>query len=144
VTSVTVRAEWDMGHRLPNHEGPCRRLHGHRYAAELTIKGKVNRLAGAADEGMVVDFTRAKDALRSVVAEIDHRLLLHRDDMLAAAMRTMPGVTLVGFVPTAENIADEVLHAVRLLLLDWLQKNECEVTRLRLWETPTSYVEVTP
>ena len=31
--------QWDMGHRVMNHRSICKGLHGHRYKAEISIKG---------------------------------------------------------------------------------------------------------
>ena len=36
---ATRRIEWDMGHRVPEHGGKCRTPHGHRYVAEVTVRG---------------------------------------------------------------------------------------------------------
>ena len=37
---ITTRMEFDSGHRIPNHKSVCKNLHGHRYAIEVTVKGK--------------------------------------------------------------------------------------------------------
>lgn len=128
--SVTVSVGWCMGHRLPNHQGGCRHLHGHEYRAEVTISGEINTMPMDSAEGMVVDFTDVKTRLRTEVAKLDHRFLLHQHDTLAGAMVNLPGVVLVDFVPTAENIALVLLKALP------------EASRVRLWETPTSFAEV--
>ena len=39
--SITRRLEFDSGHRIPNHDGQCRHLHGHRYAIEVTLTGEI-------------------------------------------------------------------------------------------------------
>ena len=57
---ITRRLEFDAGHRIPNHGSQCRHLHGHRYALEVTVGGPVVATPGAADEGMVIDFSAVK------------------------------------------------------------------------------------
>jgi 6-pyruvoyltetrahydropterin/6-carboxytetrahydropterin synthase len=129
--SVTVRVEWEMGHRLPHHEGACRQLHGHRYVAEVTMRGEINHEPMSPSEGMVIDFTDVKTLLKAEVLKLDHKFLLHRYDELAGVLSGLPGVVLVDFVPTAENIATALLNALP------------DVSCVKLWETATSYAEVT-
>lgn len=132
--SITVRVEWCMGHRLPNHEGLCRNLHGHQYVLEATIEGVIKNSdsdRGAPDEGMVVDFSDLKNALRSLAADLDHTFLISDRDPFRLSLEDMPGVVLVSFVPTAENIGQMFLAGL-----------PAEVTRVKVWETPTSFAEV--
>jgi len=132
---ATIRLEWDMGHRLPNHGGACRNLHGHRYVAEVTFEGDIINTPGASDEGMVTDFQDIKSIAKPLVAMLDHRFMLCDRDPLLETMHTMPGVIDVPFVPTAEAIARWLLgHLVSL---------DKRVTGLRLFETPTSHVDAT-
>lgn len=131
MASITVRATWDMGHRLPNHKGACSSLHGHTYTADVTIEGPINITQGDSDEGMVQDFAVPKAELRMLIQEyFDHQFLLCERDSLRAALQGLPGVRLVAYVPTAENIASALLFCIT------------GATRVILWETPTSYVEV--
>lgn len=139
-TSVTVRMEWDMGHRLPNHGGQCRNLHGHRYVADVVFDGPVERGYGLSTEGMVDDFGTLKSLLRSEIDKLDHRLLICDRDPLATELRGMPGVVLVPFIPTAEEIAQALLRALRLSVG---AGSRCVVAAVRLWETPTASVEAT-
>lgn len=129
--SVTVTVGWDMGHRLPHHQGACHNCHGHHYTAEVTVEGEINTVPMDSSEGMVVDFTEVKNALRTEVAKLDHKFLLHQYDELAGTMVNLPGVVLVTFVPTAENIALALLKALPA------------ASKVKLWETPTSFAEVT-
>ena len=130
MAEVTVTATFDMGHRLPHHQGACHSLHGHTYKAEVTIAGDINTEPMSPSEGMVVDFTSVKTALRAEIAKLDHKFLLHQYDKLAGKMVDLPGVVLVDFVPTAENIAQALLRALP------------SVSKVKLWETPTSFAEV--
>jgi len=42
---------FDSAHKLPNYEGKCRFLHGHRFRLDVVVEGHVNPLTG-----MVMDF----------------------------------------------------------------------------------------
>jgi 6-pyruvoyltetrahydropterin/6-carboxytetrahydropterin synthase len=128
--SITVRVEWDMGHRLPNHNGLCKNLHGHHYVADVTVEGPISQMPGAPHEGMVVDFSAVKNRLREVVKTLDHQFMLATSDPLLNSMMDMPGVFGAPFIPTAENIAWHLLNYIP------------EASKVRLYETPTSYAEV--
>lgn len=130
--SVTVEAQWCMGHRLPNHRDLCYNLHGHQYRAEVTVIGNISSQRGSPSEGMVVDFTDVKTRLKELVGDLDHRTLIYVGDPFADALRQMPGITLVEYIPTAENIAWTLLSALR----------PQNVSSVRVWETPTSYATV--
>jgi 6-pyruvoyltetrahydropterin/6-carboxytetrahydropterin synthase len=132
--SVTVIVGWCMGHRLPNHTGKCFNLHGHQYTVEVTVRGKIDDRVGSSSEGMVVDFTDVKNQVRSIVADLDHRFLVSAADPFLGVGQNpdLPGVILVPWIPTAENIATR-------MFLDRIP----EATRVKLWETPTSFAEVT-
>lgn len=130
--SITVHAGFCMGHRLPFHGGKCYNLHGHQYEVECSVVGEVSKEANAPDEGMVVDFTDIKQALKTLVdGTLDHKCLISNTDPLAVTLSYMPGVLIVNFVPTAENIARFILERLPQ-----------DVWHVKLWETPTSYVEV--
>src|SRR5437762_13139549 len=51
------------------------KLHGHNYRASLVIEGGLE-----ADSRLVVDFSAVKKVMRSLTAELDHRVLLPRDN----------------------------------------------------------------
>lgn len=53
----------------------CEKLHGHNYRASLVIEGGLER-----DSWFVVDFSAVKTVMRGLTAELDHRVLLPRDN----------------------------------------------------------------
>lgn len=128
-----------MGHRLPNHDGACRNLHGHRYVAEVTVEGHVLERMHNPQEGMLLDFVRLKRALRAEVLKLDHRFLLYDGDELCGTMRDLPGVVTVPFVPTAENIASALWKACAASLHE--TDPSVKVMRVRVQETEDSWAE---
>jgi 6-pyruvoyltetrahydropterin/6-carboxytetrahydropterin synthase len=66
---------WDLGitfsacHFLPGHK-KCNRLHGHNYAVHLELDGEPQ------EDGIVYDFVLLKKALREVIEELDHCVLM--------------------------------------------------------------------
>jgi 6-pyruvoyltetrahydropterin/6-carboxytetrahydropterin synthase len=53
----------------------CEKLHGHNYRASVVVEGGLEK-----DSWFVVDFSAIKKLMRSLTAELDHRVLLPRDN----------------------------------------------------------------
>lgn len=125
---VTKEIHFCYGHRLLNYDGKCRNLHGHNGKAVVTIEAtELDRL------GMVVDFTRIKKLLGSWIDDqLDHRMILHRDDpALPELKRLGEPVVVVNVNPTAENIAKMIFDHARAAGLG--------VVEVTLWETENSF-----
>lgn len=141
---ITRRLEFDAGHRIPNHTSRCRHLHGHRYAIEITLSGPVVTLAGAADEGMVMDFSAVKAIAQRHVAEPwDHAFLAWRQD--TAVVEFLSGISghktvLFEAPPTAEHLAQTAFA-----ILDRQYAGEyggkLRLERVRLYETPNCWAD---
>lgn len=118
------------GHRLLDYDGKCARPHGHNATAEVELRSEE-----LDPKGMVADFREVKDRLSSYIdAEIDHRMVLRRDDPLVAALEAIgerPCVLDVN--PTAENLARLLFEKARGFGLP--------VSAVRLWETESSCSE---
>jgi 6-pyruvoyltetrahydropterin/6-carboxytetrahydropterin synthase len=61
---------FSAGHFITLAGGGCERLHGHTYRVAAEIHGPLG------DEQYVVDFLAVGNALKGIVAELDHRMLL--------------------------------------------------------------------
>lgn len=134
-TSVTVEVRFCSAHRLFNHERHCANVHGHNYLAQVTARAET-----LDSVGRVIDFSVLRGWLKRWVDDNwDHRLLVSRHDPLVETLMSLPGAVLFrAGNPTAERMAQELTYALTGASLP------CEVLSVRLWETPTSYVEVTP
>lgn len=136
--TCTRRLEFDAGHRVMNHESKCATLHGHRYVVEVTAE------AFALDSiGRVIDFSVLKEKVGGWIDEKwDHTTLVCEEDLLvASALVGLPsykGPFICPFNPTAENMAEYLLHHVCPLVL---ADTGVRVTRVRLYETPNCYAE---
>lgn len=114
--SITKQFRFEAGHSLPNHDGKCRNIHGHSYLLEVTVSGPI--VKEGPKEGMIMDFADISKVVESeVISEWDHQFL---NDILP-------------FTTTAENLAVEIFDRL---------KKHIPVTKVRLWETSKSYVEV--
>ncbi len=129
--TVTKQFQFDAAHYLPAHNGKCKSLHGHTYTAEISIRGPIKLYDRAvtseaqdSDVGMVCDFGDMKAFWKeSCDPLLDHQLL---NESLAN--------------PTAERIANMLYNR----WADWAAMRNLECVRVKLHETPTSYVEVIP
>ena len=126
--SVTREIPFCYGHRLLNYDGKCRHLHGHNGRAIITLETPT-----LDPLGMVVDFSKIKRAVGGWIDEnLDHRMLLHKDDPILPELRRQgEPVYLLDVNPTAENIAK--------LLFDFTKAQGFPVTQVVLWETEDSF-----
>ena len=142
---VTKRYEFDAAHRLPNHKGACRYIHGHRYAIEVTVKATVNSQANSPTEGMVIDFQDLKEIVKNQIVDVwDHTLLLYKNDPLLKNSSTFidQRVVQTDYVPTAENMARDAFESLKKRISDMSSSNPITLVKVRLYETPTTWVDV--
>ncbi len=130
--SVTKRIEFCYGHRLMDYDGVCRHPHGHNAIVEIDIRAE--RLDG---RNMVADFTDIKRVVKGWIdRELDHKMILRRDDPLAEALRQLgEPMYLLESNPTVERIAQ--------LIFDTSREQGLPVSRVTVWETPTSWATYT-
>jgi 6-pyruvoyltetrahydropterin/6-carboxytetrahydropterin synthase len=143
--SITRRLEFDSGHRIPNHDGQCRHLHGHRYAIEVTLTGEVADHPGKADDGMVLDFGDIKRLTNQYVVEPwDHAFLVAKEDeKLVAFLGSMPNhkTVIMEHVPTVENLANTAF-AILQPVFNKAFGGRLELSAVRLYETPNCWADV--
>ncbi|MDH4151706.1 MAG: 6-carboxytetrahydropterin synthase QueD [Betaproteobacteria bacterium] len=143
---ITRRLEFDAGHRIPNHASQCRHLHGHRYAIEVTLQGPIIAAAGAADQGMVMDFSAVKAIVQQhVVDSWDHAFLAWREDQaIVGFLASLQDHKTVLFdaPPTAEHLAQTAFDLLDPLFRDQY-KNDLKLERVRIYETPNCWADAT-
>lgn len=144
-TEITRRLEFDAGHRIPNHGGQCRHVHGHRYVLEVTLSGVVRHTPGAEDDGMVLDFGEIKTiANETVVQKWDHAFLVAKEDgSLVDFLASIPGhkTVILDDIPTVENLAHQAFRLLAPVFEDRFQ-GRLTLSRLRLYETPNCWADV--
>lgn len=139
---ITRRIEFDAGHRVLGHEGRCKRLHGHRYAAEVTVEaGELDNL------GRVVDFGEIKRLVKGWIDENwDHSILVNTKDPLARfldqdeeyrATSDNHEPYFMDTNPTAENMAGELYG----ICFDLLKPLNVNVVNIRIYETPSCWAD---
>lgn len=116
-TTITKIFNFESAHSLPNHDGKCAGLHGHSYQLEVSIIGDV--VESGPKEGMVMDFADLSNLVRiQIIEKLDHKFLNE----------------VLPFTTTAENIAKWIFETLR--------NSNLEVSKIKLWETKNSFVEV--
>jgi 6-pyruvoyltetrahydropterin/6-carboxytetrahydropterin synthase len=144
MTTCTKVLRFCAGHRLMGHESGCAHLHGHNYRAEITARAT----AGLDPVGRVVDFSVIKAKVGDWIdIHWDHGFLVCEQDTatidlliaFAGIAKVPQRIVRLPQNPTAENLAAALLEqSARLLRADGV-----DVVRVRLWETPTCYADVT-
>ncbi|MDD2769243.1 MAG: 6-carboxytetrahydropterin synthase [Methylococcus sp.] len=125
--SVTKEIFFCYGHRLMHHAGKCRHLHGHSVRAAITITA-----AELDSQGMVCDFADISGAARAFIdTQLDHNLLLHREDpLLPMLQQAGERVLVLDQHPTAEVLAAMIYRELR--------DRGFAVESVTLWETSSA------
>jgi 6-pyruvoyltetrahydropterin/6-carboxytetrahydropterin synthase len=131
---VTAKFRFCAAHRLMNHTGQCRYVHGHNYVAEVDIESAVTT-------GLVVDFDDLQSGIGGWIAEHWDHAYLHQRGDCAVVLEDQPMFEFMG-PPTAENMA----LRLRVAALEWVeesgQPSYVRVGSVRIWETPDLCAEV--
>jgi 6-pyruvoyltetrahydropterin/6-carboxytetrahydropterin synthase len=141
---ITRRLEFDAGHRIPSHHSKCRHLHGHRYAIEVTLSGSIITEAGAAEQGMVMDYSEVKRIANVALVDLwDHAFLVYRQDLdVLQFLQSLDDhkTVVLDTPPTAENLA---LTAFRILDAAYRDTygNQLRLEQVRLFETPNCWAD---
>jgi 6-pyruvoyltetrahydropterin/6-carboxytetrahydropterin synthase len=125
--AVTKEIHFCYGHRLLNHQGKCRHLHGHN--AKAVIRLESDQLDSL---GMVCDFSHIGDYVKNWIDQtLDHNMLLHRDDpVLPLLQQAGESVYVMQNNPTAENIAH--------LIYDHVKAGGFPVVEVAIFETDSA------
>lgn len=103
-------------HRIYGHPGKCNDFHGHNYKITIDIVSERDELDKL---GMLMDFNRISEVLGKIEAAWDHKFLVWGKDPYAEKLGLidLPGLILLPFSPSAENMAKEVCR----IAMQWLE-----------------------
>ena len=121
--SVTKRIDFCYGHRLLDYNGVCAHPHGQRPTIDT--------------RNMVVDFSDIRNVVKEWIdRELDHKMILRHDDPLVALLQSLnEPIYILDSNPTVERIAR--------LVFDVAKERSLEVSRVTVWETPSSWATYT-
>ncbi len=130
---VVKEIEFCYGHRLLNHRGKCRHLHGHNARARIVLESE-----SLDSMGMVCDFADVDKAARDFIdGELDHTMLMQESDpFLPSIVDAGERVYVMEENPTAENIAK--------LIYTQVKETGLPVVEVQIWETGTAYATYRP
>lgn len=127
--TITKEVYFCYGHRLMNHAGKCRHLHGHSVKAAISITHE------NLDEqnSMVCDFSEVKNCVEEYVnTHLDHNFLLHKNDpIIPALIQNNERFMVLDEHPTAEVLSK--------MLFKHLQAKGFQISEVVLWETANAY-----
>jgi 6-pyruvoyltetrahydropterin/6-carboxytetrahydropterin synthase len=133
---VIRRLQFCAGHRVLGHEGKCNQPHGHNYVVYLHARSQ--SLTPLDDVGRVIDFAVLKEKVGGWIDQYwDHLFLVwEKDGALIQAMRQCGGkIFVLPKNPTAENLADYLLHSVCPVVIE----KPVEVFQVSIEETENCY-----
>ena len=67
--TLKIKGSMEIAHRLPNYDGKCSKIHGHRFEYIVSFKGEVQ------SDGMVEDFKDLDRIIKIIADRYDHTYL---------------------------------------------------------------------
>ena len=125
---VKTEDSFDSAHFLARYNGKCRNIHGHRWRVVIEIAGE------NLDDGMVVDFTDIKAALKALTDNLDHSLVMEKDTLKPHTYECLVDegfrIMIMDFRPTAENFAK--------YFFDEIKNKGFNIRAAEVYETPNN------
>ena len=130
---VAKEFRWEMGHRLPEHFGLCKNIHGHSYKMIVEFEGELN------EQGMVIDYYDVEKIINPLIEKLDHAFMVCRDDkvVLEFLNKMNSKKVVVDFNATAENICSYLLNEIKKCSLPF----NISSVKVRVYETQFDYAE---
>ncbi|MDI6876799.1 MAG: 6-carboxytetrahydropterin synthase [Methanomicrobiales archaeon] len=130
-TRIYKEVSFDATHRLLHYEGKCYNLHGHRWRVEVWIEGDVD------EETMIlVDY----NTIKGIIERFDHQVILNEEDPMVPCIRAFQEVVTTPGDPTSELLAGVMVDLLNRECR--LNGSTAQVVRIRVWESPTCYAEI--
>ena len=130
---IAKEFRWEMGHRLPDHFGKCKNIHGHSYKMLVEFSGELDK------KGMIIDYYNVEKIINPVIEKLDHAFMVNKNDkvVLEFLEKMNSKRVVVDFESTAENICKYLLNEVSKTSLP---ENVKEI-KVRVQETTEDYAE---
>ena len=122
----------DTSHRLLHYIGKCANLHGHRWKVEVWIEGEPDPATQ-----ILIDYS----LIKQVVDKYDHQIILNCDDPMVPRIQEFHPVITTPGDPTSELMAAIIRNDLYKVCRDL--GITVTIPKIRVWESPTSYAELT-
>jgi len=134
---LIVEEKFDAAHKLDYYKGKCANVHGHTWKVIISIKAKIKETK-LNNSGMLLDFGKIK----KIIKQFDHRLLLNNTEENKKWIPYVPGIKILDYNPTAENIVRDITFQVKnILILESSYKIEKYEIIVNIFETDKNQVE---
>ncbi len=132
---IAKEFRWEMGHRLPEHFGLCKNIHGHSYKMIVEFEGELDK------NQMVIDYYEVEKIINPVIEKLDHAFMVNIDDKIVIEFleKMNSKKVVVGFNSTAENICNYLLSEIKKSSLP----SNISSVKVRVYETQFDYAEET-
>ena len=132
---IAKEFRWEMGHRLPEHFGLCKNIHGHSYKMIVEFEGELDK------NQMVIDYYDVEKIINPVIEKLDHSFMVTKDDktVLEFLEKMNSKKVVVDFNSTAENICAYLLSEIKKTNLP----SNISSVKVRVYETQFDYAEET-
>ncbi len=122
---IVYKTEISSAHRILNHKGNCKNLHGHNYFIIVEIESdELN------ENGFIMDFSE----INKIIKELDHKVILQRNDPLIEKLRD-ENLFIMDEPPSCENISKIIAIKISELIKKFKR------IKVRVWENRKSYAE---
>ena len=134
---IAKEFRWEMGHRLPFHDGLCKNIHGHSYKMIVEISGNVDK------NGMIIDFFDLGKIVKPMIEKYDHAFLCWENDKIVRDFLDKNKMKRVftGYHSTVENICSDFAEQIFGKLKKLKNKKFHELS-VKIFETPNSYASL--
>lgn len=151
-TQVTKRMEFCYAHYLPRYKGKCGQVHGHNAVLEVTVEETEHASkrpfyyssledkklydAYGRYKGFVMDFGELKHIVQEeIISLLDHQFLNVLFDENNLSEKKHP-------IPTCESLGERIFAILERAIYEETH-GTVRLAKIRLTETPNSWVEVT-
>jgi len=130
---IAKEFRWEMGHRLPEHFGLCKNIHGHSYKMIVEFEGELDK------NQMVIDYYDVEKIVNPVIEKLDHSFMVNINDkvVLEFLEKMNSKKVIVDFNSTAENICSFLLSEIKKCSLP----SNISSVKVRVYETQFDYAE---
>lgn len=131
--SITKEFTFETAHRISNHPGACKHIHGHSYRLLVTVSADQIK-----ENDMIIDFKDLKQIVNDEVIDFfDHALLLKRNEENSKFSQPLDSkIFWMEFEPTVERLIDYIRIQIQQAL-----NEPVFLKKLKLFETASSFGE---
>lgn len=132
---IAKEFRWEMGHRLPEHFGLCKNIHGHSYKMIVEFEGELDQ------NQMVIDYYDVEKIINPLIEKLDHSFMVSKNDktVLEFLDKMNSKKVIVDFNSTVENICTYLLNEIK----NYDLSSNIKSITVKVYETQFDYAEET-